>query len=145
MSNYTHRERVIATINHKEADRIPIDLIGNATMLLDDPYIKLHNHLGLSSIPPFRSGTTANYYDERILEYFDVDFRRIFLQKNPNSKSVKIDEDSFIDPWGITYKKLDGLVNAVNHPLENAQTVEDIEPEKLIAAFETAREYGKYY
>jgi uroporphyrinogen decarboxylase len=127
MSNYTHRERVLATLNFEEADRLPIDLLGNATMLLDDAYLKLRNHLKLSEIPPVRFGATANYYDERILEYFDVDFRRLFLKKNPKTKVRFIDDESFIDPWGVTYKKLGDLVNPVNHPLEHLTTVKEVE------------------
>ena len=89
MAEYSHRERVILTFNHQEADRIPIDLMGNASMLLDDTYIRLRDHLGLSPIPPVRTSTTANYYDERILEQLDIDFRRIFLKKNPQNKIVE--------------------------------------------------------
>jgi len=66
VSNLTHRERVIAVFNHEQPDRLPMDLMGNACMLMDQTYLKLRDYLGLSSIPPIRQGTTANYYDERI-------------------------------------------------------------------------------
>ena len=49
-------------------------MMGNATMLLDVSYLRLRDYLGLAPIPPVRSGTSANYYDERILEHFDIDF-----------------------------------------------------------------------
>ena len=58
MSEYSHRERVLLALNHEEPDRIPLDMMGNATMLFDRTYINLRDHLGLSAIPPVRSGTT---------------------------------------------------------------------------------------
>ena len=82
MKRYSHRERVLAALNHQKPDRVPIDLMGNASMLLDETYLSLRDYLSLSPIPPIRSGTTANYYDERILEYLDIDFRRLFLKRN---------------------------------------------------------------
>ncbi|MCB0253928.1 MAG: hypothetical protein KDI55_09375 [Anaerolineae bacterium] len=127
MSSYSHRERVLAAFNHQEPDRVPIDLMGNATMLLDATYIRLRDHLGLAPIPPVRSGTTANYYDERILEYFDIDFRRIFLPKNPAAHSEVLDDGTIIDPWGVGYQKAGLYVNIVHNPLHGATTVQEVE------------------
>jgi len=127
MAGYTHRERVLAAFSHEEPDRIPIDLMGNASMLLDDTYLRLRDHLGLAPIPPVRSGTTANYYDERILQELDVDFRRIFLKKNPGNKVVQHDENSFTDIWGIRYERFGTLVNITEYPLAGAAGIKDIE------------------
>ena len=127
MNNYTHRERVLAVLNHEKPDRLPVDLMGNACMLLDNTYLALRDHLNLSPIPPIRSGTTANYYDERILEHLDIDFRRIFLKKNSKNK-LKINSDgSFNDVWDIKYKNINNLVNVINNPLRNAKSIKDIE------------------
>ena len=127
MRKYSHRERVIAVFNHQKPDRMPMDLMGNACMLLDQTYLSLRDHLGLSPIPPVRTGTTANYYDERILEHLDIDFRRIFLKKNKQMKITPEADGSFTDVWGIQYRKIENLVNAISHPLSNAKTEKDIE------------------
>lgn len=127
MAECSHRERVILTFNHQEADRIPIDLMGNASMLLDKTYFRLRDHLGLSPIPPVRKGTTANYYDDRILDYLDIDFRRIFLKKNPSYKIVEREDGIFTDAWGVGFMRLGETVNALEHPLSKAKTVEDVE------------------
>lgn len=127
MATYTHRERVLAAFNHEEPDRIPLDLMGNATMLLDDTYFRLRDFLGLEPIPPIRSGSTANYYDDRILEQFDIDFRRIFLKKNPQSPTIEREDGVFIDPWGIGYKKAGLWVNTVVSPLHGATTIDEVE------------------
>ena len=127
MSTYSHRQRVVMALNHQEPDRIPLDMMGNATMLLDKTYLRLRDHLGLSPIEPVRSGTSANYYDERILEYLDIDFRRLFLKSNPNCVNKVHKDGSFTDPWGIRYKR-DGLfVNILENPLHGMTTVEKID------------------
>jgi uroporphyrinogen decarboxylase len=122
----THRERVLMAFNHQEPDRVPLDMLGNATMLLDQTYLRLRDYLGLSPIPPVRSGTTANYYDERILEYFDIDFRRIFLRENPQAKSVVAGE-VITDAWGIRYKKAGLFVNVVGYPLRGVTSVTEVD------------------
>jgi len=100
--------------------------MGNASMILDESYLKLRNHLGLTEIPPIRSGSTANYYDERILEHFDIDFRRIFLDKSVSNRATVHEDGSFTDIWGIRFQKLGPFVNAVGHPLAGLTTEKDI-------------------
>jgi len=117
----------VAVFNNHQPDRLPMDLMGNACMLLDETYLNLRDHLGLSPIPPVRKGTTANYYDERILDHLDIDFRRIFLKKKPGQKNTQEADGSFTDVWGIRYKKMDNLVNALFHPLSNVKSIKDIE------------------
>lgn len=127
MLSYTHRERVLRAIQHQPVDRIPMDMMGHATMLLDRTYLRLRDYLKLTPIPPARSGSTANYYDERILEYFDIDFRRIWLKSSPNVKKTVFEDGSYEDTWGIRYQ-VDGLfVTPVGFPLQKATTVEEIE------------------
>ena len=60
MVKYTHRQRVVTALNHHQPDRIPLDMMGNATMLLDKTYFRLRDYLGLAPIEPVRSGTSAN-------------------------------------------------------------------------------------
>ena len=127
MDNLTHRERVTAVFNHQKPDRLPMDLMGNACMLMDQTYLNLRDYLGLSPIPPVRQGTTANYYDERILEHLDIDFRRIFLKKTPGNKIRQEKDDIFSDIWGIRYKRLGELVNVIDHPFAKVTTTQEIE------------------
>ncbi|MHC4214972.1 MAG: uroporphyrinogen decarboxylase family protein [Planctomycetota bacterium] len=127
MSGYSHRERVLATLRHEEADRIPLDMMGNATMLFDETYLRLRDHLGLSEIGPVRSGTTTNYYDDRLLDYFDIDFRRIFLKKKKPDLASREHEGASVDPWGVHYRLAGLYMNFLNHPLKDAQVVKDVE------------------
>jgi len=127
MPKYTHRQRVLRTLKHQEADRIPMDMMGHATMLLDHTYLRLRDHLGLTPIPPARSGSTANYYDERILECFDIDFRRVMLKSHPQAKATMLADGSFVDSWGIRSKTDGQFVNVVDFPLQGVATVEEID------------------
>ena len=123
----THRERVLASLNHKQPDRVPLDMMGNATMLLDKTYLRLRDYLGFTPIDPIRSGTSANYYDERILEYFDIDFRRVFLKRSPRNKLHFFKDGSFTDAWGIRYKQMGIFVNILDNPLKGIQTIEEVD------------------
>ena len=88
MLTLSHRERVAKAYSLQEPDRVPIDLMGHASMLLDETYVRLRDYLGLSPIPPIRAGSSASYYDERILDYLDIDFRRLFLEVKPEAAPI---------------------------------------------------------
>ncbi|MBK8046235.1 MAG: hypothetical protein IPK16_03355 [Anaerolineales bacterium] len=122
----SHRERVILALSRRQPDRTPIDLMGNATMLLDNTYLRLRDHLGLEPIPPVRSGTSANYYDERILEAFDADFRRIFLKRSPQNTVTWHEDGSFTDAWSIRSIEAGIFINAIEHPLPPSPTMDDL-------------------
>ena len=127
MTSMSHRERVIMSLNHQQPDRVPLDMMGNATMLLDETYLNLREYLGFSAIDPVRSGTSANFYDERILEYFDIDFRRVFLKKSPKNKLVFHEDGSFTDIWGNRSKQQGIFVNILENPLQHVENMDDVE------------------
>ncbi len=117
MSQLSPRERVQLTFDHQEPDRVPLDFMGNASMVLDDTYFRLRDYLGIEGdIEPVREGSTANYYDERILDRFDIDFRRLFLPTRPGFFHYHSD-GTFTGPWGIGWQKRDIYVNAIHHPM----------------------------
>ena len=151
MPSSTHRERVLTAFNHQEPDRIPVDLMGNASMLLDTTYFRLRDALGLAPIPPVRSGTTANYYDERILEILGVDFRRIFLKKGPKNKTTVLDDGTFVDFWGIGSQQAGLWVHVNISPLHGATTVAEVDayawpkPEEVYSAEGLADEARRLY
>ena len=127
MSGLSHRDRVILSLNHQQPDRLPMDLMGNATMMLDRTYLRLRDYLGLKPIDPIRSGSSANYYDERILEYFDIDFRRVFLMKASTNQITRHDDGSYTDAWGIRYQQHGIFVNIMESPLQNLQSIAEVE------------------
>jgi uroporphyrinogen decarboxylase len=97
-----------------------MDFMGNASMVLDDTYYRLRDYLGISGdIAPVREGTTANYYDERILDVFDIDFRRLFLPMHTGFYDYHSD-GTFTDAWGMVWQKSGIYVNCLHSPLAGA-------------------------
>jgi uroporphyrinogen decarboxylase len=75
----THRDRVMLAINHKEPDRVPIDLGGFQTGIMVQAYDRLKKHLGIISpteiLEPMQQLAVP---EEKILTHFDIDTRYIF-------------------------------------------------------------------
>jgi uroporphyrinogen decarboxylase len=94
----------MAAINRQEPDKVPIDLGGTAGLLVDNVYFKVCELMGFKEkIEPYRIGATANYYDERLLEAFDVDFRHLWLSSPDKPKSVRNPDGTTTDYWGAIW------------------------------------------
>src|SRR5689334_20602817 len=123
----THRERVIKALNHEEPDRVPIDLYFHAGMLTDASYFALKKHLGIEGdIAPFRKGLGANYYDERILEALDIDFRRVFFEPEEELTPINDEESTFTDAWGTVFTSGPGYTHPSGPPLVDVNTIEEL-------------------
>ncbi len=97
-----------------------MDLGGAASGLNDKAYFKLKEYLKIEGeIEPFRTGTTVNYYDERILEKLDIDFRRLILKRTKNYP-VYFKDGTFMNEWGIKYEKKGEYFETRENPLGNA-------------------------
>ncbi len=135
------RERVKKTLNHEDADRPPMDLGGAASSLNDLAYIHLKKYLEIQGdIEPFRFGTTSNFYDERILDQLNIDFRRIIAKRNNNF--FKINKDgSYTNEWGITYEKKGEYYQIRNNPLADADIsiIKNLKWPKASDVFNTER------
>lgn len=115
---WTHRERVLAALNHEEPDRVPIDLGGGfSTGIFFTAYPPLMEHLGLDyerAILPKPRRTAV--LSESLLERFDVDTRFAGLGAYEGRRH-ELGEDAFIDEWGVTWQKVgDGPYMAEDGP-----------------------------
>jgi uroporphyrinogen decarboxylase len=118
------RERVLAAVNHREPDRVPLSLWGSWYGITDKLYFKVMENLGWEPVPPFRPDRvhSVNYYDDRLLEKLGVDVRHV----DPGSTAAtsRIGPNG-LDAWGFAWY-YGGLYRTVNrHPLQNA-TIDDI-------------------
>ena len=96
MDQLSHRERVLLALDHKDTDRVPMDLCGSTCNMVDGLYFKVRDMLGIQGdIPPYRTGRTSSYYDERILNAFDTDFRHISIK---SAKSQPITMHAIFPP-----------------------------------------------
>ncbi len=127
------RQRLISALNHKEPDRIPIDLGGVSVSLIhqnaqknlaeyleiSDPQEKIHNLM-----------TMCVYTDERIKQRFHSDIELIQPGK-PDSWELTIDPGTgkWSDDWGVVYKKPENVMYYEwdFQPLQNAKDISDID------------------
>ncbi|HEX7974466.1 MAG TPA: hypothetical protein VF498_08670, partial [Anaerolineales bacterium] len=86
MPSMTPRERVLTALNHQEPDRVPAALGGGPYGLVDAVYLKLVRTLGLGQpVPPFRTGFSISYMDDRLLDRLETDIRYVWPGALPNS------------------------------------------------------------
>lgn len=74
------RKRLLTTLNHKEPDRIPLDLGGTiVTSITRNAYISLKKYLGLEveDVKIFDYVQQLPYLDEKLLERLAVDVRMV--------------------------------------------------------------------
>jgi len=121
----TPRERVNSAINHKEPDRVPVDLGGTACSMTENAYIKIKDYLKLDGKGVKISlDRVVLKFDEEILNLFNIDFRRVWL-KSPESYEFHLNKDgTFLDEWGVKKKLIGSYAEIVKNPLKEADLFE---------------------
>jgi uroporphyrinogen decarboxylase len=109
VSAMTHRQRILNALDHKESDRVPIDFGGTyTTTIFHTAYDRLTERLGIDA------GETQIYSktrrlaipSEAVLQRFDIDTRFVGLSPYEGDQR-EIDQDTYLDEWGTTWKKAD--------------------------------------
>jgi len=143
MARMCSRERLITTLNHREPDRVPIDIGGIlSTGFNRIAHNKFKKYLAMSG------GKTEIVHmmqqevrpDVRIRNLFGCDTYGIW----PNIIGVKKSgSDNYIDEWGVQYKRYKPgyYYSMVGHPLKNAQ-IKDLEQYKWPNPYDSDRTQG---
>jgi len=126
----TPRQRVLAALNHQPVDRIPIDLGGtqNSTICAG-AYEKLKSWLGVQAPTRELSKSFETVeMDEAVLKRLPVDTRFVHARPAAHSRAGWLDECTFVDEWGITYRRPPNWLqyDMVAHPLAEA-TLADLD------------------
>lgn len=102
----THRERVMAALDHRETDRVPIDFGGTyTTSIYHAAYDRLKEKLGLAHETVIYSKTRLLAIpDESVLRRFDVDTRFLGLGGYEGDQR-DLDDDNYLDEWGTTWRR----------------------------------------
>jgi uroporphyrinogen decarboxylase len=104
------RERVARAFEHKEPDRVPIDLGSRGSGLGLQVYEEFKQAMGVSSrteVLDHRLGLAV--IDEKILRHFNVDTRYVYMRASKNwDPQTNTAEDTFIDEWGAKLKRPQG-------------------------------------
>ena len=126
----TSKERVLAALNHEEADRVPLDIgsTNNTSMhktieravkerlnLEDNGYLIKSTYQGI--VVP----------DQSIVDHFGVDTCSIYI--NDTQPWIDNGDGTLTDMWGIGYKynEMNQYYDMVTHPLEDAEEIEDLD------------------
>ncbi len=128
------RERVLTTLNHKNPDKIPLDLGSSfVTGISKVAYINLMNYLK-KDIGEIEFSDTLQQLaipKEELLIEWGVDVRGLIpniVRKKPNIKKLGKSE-YFTDEWGITWEKPQGSLyfNLVKSPLSGDIDIDDVD------------------
>jgi uroporphyrinogen decarboxylase len=104
----TPRERLLATLGHREPDRIPFDLGSTqVTGIHVVAYRRLRDHLGLPPVEPRICDIVQGLAlpDDDVIERLGVDIRGLFPLNSHNWKITLTDAGeywAFVDEWGMT-------------------------------------------
>jgi uroporphyrinogen decarboxylase len=125
----TPRQRVLKALSHEEPDSVPLALGGGPYGIVDDLYLRLVQHLKLGEpVPPFRSGHSISYMDDRLLEKLGTDLRYCWPGLLPNSPiNAGEDENTFYDSYGQVWKRALPYYYTGAGILKDAASVDDIE------------------
>ena len=123
------RERVLAALRHEPPDRVPVDL---GSTVVSSIHQRANNRLkallGIQADEPVHDVVQGLVVpDERILQQFGVDLRRVALRPPSNAASVlpSGDEDTYHDEWGMRRQHTGLYWEIVGYPLADAK-VEDL-------------------
>lgn len=108
--SWTHRERILAALNHEEPDRVPMDLGGAEFTTLTLPaYEKLKKHLGLDhETKPMSIIHQVAHPDETVLQRFDIDTRNVQPGGYVGGRDRWVDDNCYIDIFDVTWKRSAG-------------------------------------
>ncbi len=109
-SGMTHRERVLAALDHREPDRLPIDL-GSArvTGMVKGAYEKLCEHLGFGEPGPVLDRMQQIVeMDERVLRRLDVDVRALAHGAPDRGRDEELGDGQYRDEWGVVRRQPPG-------------------------------------
>lgn len=117
----TSRQRLLTTLAHQEPDRVPLDLGGHVTTIQRLAYEGLKDYLGINKATKTFIREHADL-DNEVLEEFAIDTRYVRL-KPPKSWKLKLEPDnSYLDEWGVRWKKMGLYHEPVAYPLAHAKT-----------------------
>ncbi len=133
MGEMTPRERVMRALNHREPDRVPIDIGGGySTTILAEGYERLKQHLGIAAPTQMMDDTFRLVrVDESVAVRLGSDTRALTSRGPSSWVPPPSPPGTNIDPWGVTWKQVfysdDAYYwEAVGHPLAEA-TIADID------------------
>jgi len=140
------RERIMATLSHKEPDKIPIDMNGTiATAITLVAYNNLRKHLGIGEDKDphisFLALGTVRVKDD-IREKYQIDTRPVWMKDSQKTPTKWMDDGTYYDDVGLRWKKASFYYDIIERPLANATTLGDLDNAKWSSPYDSARVRG---
>ena len=123
---WTSRQRVVAAIEHRRPDRVPIDFNP-----VPDFYLKLKDYLGLEIEEDLKVGFMEEAIPHpKVLDALGADIISVKLGSVKTARSVPAGADMVTDSWGVGLKRVfqgggGSYLEPVYHPLAGA-TIDDL-------------------
>jgi uroporphyrinogen decarboxylase len=125
-----HRERVLAALDHRETDRVPLDMGSTiVTTLTRLAYQPLREHLGL---PPDETPSISHrqmdtvYPREDLLARYDIDCRAVYLKGPWEFETKDLPGDRFTDEYGLLWEKASFYYDVVGRPFADLERPSDL-------------------
>ena len=101
------RERLLASLNHREPDRIPIDLGGTPTSTISVGALEnLKSHLGIHSETKMMSPVFMTAFPgDDLIKRFCIDVKMVTSKPPASFRLQSTPEGRVKDEWGIVYQK----------------------------------------
>lgn len=106
----THRERVLAALERREPDRLPMDLASTrVTGMVREAYDRLRKKLGVGELGPcIDTMQQLHAIDEAVLERLDVDCRGVMLNPPDAGGGEMLPDGRHKDEWGVVRVRPEG-------------------------------------
>jgi len=124
------RERVCNALNHREPDKIPVELNGTAnSSLTGEAYKNLRKYLGMqedkdTKISWITMGTVRAAED--LLKKYEVDTRSVYFRPSKKNELKFLNDGSFYDEFGARWKPASYYYDVVERPMSNISEKEEI-------------------
>ena len=126
----THRERVLAALEHRQPNRLPLDLASarfTGIMKGADEALRARLGFGEPGAIVSRMGQTVEV-DERILRHFDVDVRGFSAGGRDKGGDEELGAGRYRDEWGVIRRQPPG---SAYYDIEISPLAGNITPETI--------------
>ena len=112
MAIMSHRERVVRALNHRQPDRVPLDLgATRSTSLVVQAYERLNRHLGAQKPARiFSKWLNIAHPSQAMLQRFDIDTRSVGQGAPDNWQDIVFPDGSYQDEWGVVRSRPAGCL-----------------------------------
>jgi uroporphyrinogen decarboxylase len=123
MTTMTSRQRVLAALNLRQPDRVPIDIGGSsATTIIGEAYERLKVHLGIAEETQYMKRKSRSVILSKVIaERLRSDTRPLNPGSPDGSQDIFFPDGSFQDEWSVIWSKPEGgHYNPTGNPLREA-------------------------